>query len=176
MKALPIILGIIIIGLLGVLIFVPAKKASVTPASSENATSSDVNVSQNASTSEDRHSGAPQATYYNYTSTKGKIVKASIAPHQVLTFAPTLMFTGNIPAGWAFEGTFPVQVTDANGHEVARGQATVPNWMSPTGAWYSVTVTGMNKPDTATGFIVIKNDNPSDLRENDDQVRIPVKF
>jgi hypothetical protein len=116
--------------------------------------------------------------YYDYTSSKGKNVKASIAPNQKITNPIT--FTGNVPAGWAFEASFPIDVRDANGATIGHGTATVPNWMSTTTAWYSATLSYGKSSSanalTPTGWIVLYNDNPSDLAVHADAVEIPVRF
>lgn len=82
--------------------------------------------------------------------------------------------------GWFFEGSFPVQITDAAGKVLGEGPATT------TEDWASAALAGENIPFTAkisfkkgvakSGFLVLKRDNPSGLPENDAQVMIPVTF
>jgi cytoskeletal protein RodZ len=175
MKAIPIILGVVIVGLLAALIFIPGRNQTNAPTatSTTNGTVSPTSTSPGTT-------GTPNdnVIYYNYTSTKGKIVKASIAPNQKITNPIT--FTGNVPAGWAFEASFPIDVRDANGATIGHGAAAVPNWMSTTTAWYSATISYGKSSSantlTPTGWIIIYNDNPSGLAANSDSISIPVKF
>lgn len=168
-KIIPIALGVIALALLAVLIFVPAKK-SAAPSGDIAATSAS---SSNVSTADDRNGSADAAVYYDYSTVKGKNVKASVQSGQIISRPIT--FTGNVPAGWAFEASFPVRIVDANGNVLGQNPARVPNWMSGTTAWYTVTVM-YAKPSTSSGFIVLVRDDPSGLEQNADEVKIPVRF
>ncbi len=167
MKAVVIILGVIIIALLAVIVFVPVGNQNIAPA--PTSTPANGNISGNVTSTDP----GPGATLYEYASRKGKTVRAYLAPNQKITNPIT--FTGNVPAGWAFEASFPVTVQNASGVEIGKGIAAVPNWMSTTTAWYSVTLS-YTQPGTATGWIILWNDNPSGLAENADDARIPVTF
>ena len=164
-KALPIALGVIIIILLGVIIFVPDWDASEEE--QQNATSTPPVAT----------STPPVATstpaLYSYTSTKGKTVLVNVAPNQLL--ASPLRLEGQV-ATWYFEASFPVQLLDSTGKVIAQGPATAEgDWMVTTPVPYKLTLT-FGTPTTATGTLVLHNDNASGLPENDDEVRIPVRF
>lgn len=183
MKILVIGMGVIIAALLVVLIFVPPRNAAPVPTGNSTSTGSGTDGTLTGTVTStlpggDRNGGADQAVYYNYTTAKGRTVKATIAPNQKIT--NPLTFTGNVPAGWAFEGSFPIDIRDANGAVIGHGTATVPNWMSTTTAWYSATISfgrsSSGNPLTPTGLIVLYNDNPSGLARNADAAEIPVKF
>lgn len=75
-----------------------------------------------------------------------------------------------------FEGTFPVSIEDSNGLELGIGQATsTSNWMTADFIPFTVTVT-FNTPTTTTGFIVLKNDNPSGLPANAHSAKFSISF
>jgi hypothetical protein len=82
--------------------------------------------------------------------------------------------------GWFFEGSFPVQITDASGTLLGEGPAkTAEDWASAALADQKVAFTAkitFKKPTTKQGFIVLKQDNPSGLPENDHEMKIPVNF
>ncbi len=169
-KALPITLGVIIVVLLGILAFVPGKKG--TP--SENSTSTPAtSTPDNTTPSTTLPDGNPTSTLHAYTTKKGKTVNVYLASGQKVVSPLTI--TGNVPAGWAFEASFPVSILDANGTVLGQGPARVPNWMSTTTAWFGVTVS-FPKPATATGTLLLRNDNPSGEAANADEIRIPVTF
>ena len=175
MKYIPIALGVLILVLIGVVIFVPGKNDA--PPDLPNATSTP-NGQEPVSTSTPATSTEPgtsptSTVYYNFTTAKGRIVRLDI-PANALVTSP-LRLTGNVPAGWAFEASFPASIVDSTGKMLAQVPASVPNWMSPTGAWFGVNLM-FAKPATQTGFIVLKRDNPSDMPENSDEVSIPVRF
>ena len=149
LKVLTIALGVIILVLLGILIFVPERNNGPSP--QPNATS----------------------TLYSYTSTKGKTVRVNVAPDQLVP--SPLILRGDV-ATWYFEASFPIRLLDANGTLLAEGPATAEgDWMVATPVPYRLTLT-FPTPSTATGTLVLHNDNASGLPENDDEIRIPVRF
>ncbi len=87
-----------------------------------------------------------------------------------------LKLTGELPGTWYFEAVIGVAVTDARGKVLveAAGKATR-EWTTTDYVPFEATL-NFAKPTTPTGFVVIKNDNPSGLPENDKMIKIPVKF
>lgn len=87
-----------------------------------------------------------------------------------------LVVSGEARGNWYFEASFPVQLLDANGTELAilpaQAQA---EWMTTEFVPFSVTLT-FAPPATSTGTLVLKKDNPSGLPEYDDELLIPVRF
>lgn len=77
---------------------------------------------------------------------------------------------------WFFEASFPIHLLDGNGTEIAVGIAQAQKeWMTTEFVPFSVTMQ-FQKPQTKTGTLVFKKDNPSGLPEHDDELRIPVIF
>jgi hypothetical protein len=78
---------------------------------------------------------------------------------------------------WYFEGSFPVELVDNQNNKIAVGYAkAMGDWMT---ADYVAFETGeinfLSYPKaTTTGFVVFKKDNPSDLRELDEEFRVAV--
>ncbi len=80
---------------------------------------------------------------------------------------------------WFFEASFPVQLLNADGVEIASGVAQAGGeWMTESYVPFSVT---LMVPATAltpgtVGMLVLKKDNPSGEAENDDAFMVPVQF
>jgi hypothetical protein len=171
-KTLPIVLGVIIVALIAAFFLIPGRNTTVNPGTPYS--SSTDTTPGTITPTEPPTSANPADTLYAYRTTKGKTVNAYIAPNQKI-ISPFIV-TGNVPAGWAFEASFPVQLLDGNGNIIGQGAARVPNWMSTTTtAWYGFSVS-FSQPPTANGTLLLKNDNASGDAANADEVRIPVTF
>lgn len=89
--------------------------------------------------------------------------------------ASPLLITGEA-RGMYFEGSFPVEIRDANGKILGSGPAQAQtDWMVdafvPFQLWLN-----FEKSTTPNGTLIFKKDNPSGLPENDDQAVINVRF
>jgi hypothetical protein len=77
---------------------------------------------------------------------------------------------------WYFEASFPIRLFDANGKEIALAIATAKSdWMTTEFVSFEA-ILEFDKPDTKSGVIVFEKDNPSDLRDNDDYLIMPIVF
>lgn len=88
-----------------------------------------------------------------------------------------LKITGTVPAGWMFEGVFPIKLLDSNDKLLAQTQGkenVAGAWQSGSAVTFSATITF--KPATGSGTLVLQNDNPSGLPANLKTFEIPVKF
>ncbi len=90
--------------------------------------------------------------------------------------ASPLTVTGKARGTWYFEASFPVQLLDANGKELARMPAQAQGeWMTENFVPFTATLT-FAPPTTQTGTLVLQNDNPSGNPATAKEVRIPVQF
>ncbi len=107
------------------------------------------------------------------TSTADVILDKAIA-NTVVTSPLTI--TGKAIGNWYFEASFPATLLDANGKILAQvpAQATA-DWMTTDYVPFSATLT-FTKPTTATGTLILKNDNPSGDPIRDKSMSFPVKF
>ncbi len=98
----------------------------------------------------------------------------SLTSNQVVTSPLTI---GGVARGyWYFEASFFVELVDGNGKVIASGPATArTDWMTEEFVPFSITLT-FAQPTTATGTLIFHKDNPSALPENDDELRMPVRF
>lgn len=102
------------------------------------------------------------------------IVTSPVANSKILS---PLIITGTVPAGWMFEGVFPIKLMDADKKFIAQGQGkeTVPgSWTSEKAIDFSATLTFTTT--AKSGFIVLGNDNASGLPEKNIFFEIPVTF
>lgn len=88
-----------------------------------------------------------------------------------------LTVAGTVPAGWMFEGSFSLKLTDEQQNEITSGRATeiTPgSWMSgdpiPFSGELTFSTTAKN------GFLILEKDNPSGLPENDQILPVPIRF
>jgi len=87
-----------------------------------------------------------------------------------------LTVRGEARGNWYFEASFPVKLYDANGNELVATPAQAQgDWMTTEFVPFSATLE-FRTPQTDTGTLVFKKDNPSGLPEYDDQFVVPVMF
>ena len=73
-----------------------------------------------------------------------------------------LKVIGTVPAGWMFEGVFPIKLVDANKKLIVQGQAkekVAGSWQSGSPVDFIATLTF--KTSSTSGFLILQNDNPS---------------
>lgn len=102
------------------------------------------------------------------------ITVTNVSANQNIT--SPLVVTGEARGNWYFEASFPVELRDGNGTLIAQKPAqAIGEWMTTSFVPFSVTLS-FAKPSTATGTLILRNDNPSGLPENDRSISIPVRF
>lgn len=84
--------------------------------------------------------------------------------------------TGEARGNWYFEASFPVELLDGNGKVLALVPAQAQGeWMTENFVPFSVTL-NFATPTTDIGTLVLHKDNPSDMRQFDDSISIPIRF
>lgn len=102
------------------------------------------------------------------------IIVTAPLPDQLIT--SPLIITGEARGTWFFEANFPVSLLDSNENVLALHYAeTEEEWMTEDFISFTATIE-FDDPQTATGFLVLDKNNPSDIREHDAQLIIPVRF
>lgn len=95
-------------------------------------------------------------------------------PNQVVT--SPLEISGKARGTWFFEADFPVRLYDSEGKEIAVGIAQAQGeWMTEEFVPFKATLT-FTMPLADKGELVLEKSNPSDLPENADSLRIPIRF
>ena len=86
-----------------------------------------------------------------------------------------LVVKGEAPGAWYFEASFPVKLLDDKGNLIVAAPATAQS--DPLTVDFVPYKTLLEFTTTATsGYLVLTNDNPSGLIENELSVKIPVTF
>lgn len=90
------------------------------------------------------------------------------------TVSSPLLLSGRAHGTWYFEASFPIQLLDANGTELAVAIAQAQgDWMTTDYVPFSATINLTTKYQ-GPATLVFKKDNPSGLPENERQITIPV--
>jgi hypothetical protein len=98
------------------------------------------------------------------------------APVAGATVSSPLIVTGKARGTWYFEASFPVKIEDALGGLITQGVAQAKgDWMTTEFVPFEATLL-FAAPTTDTGFLVLKNDNPSGEPARDKEIRIPISF
>ena len=99
------------------------------------------------------------------------------SPSANIKVVSPLKVTGTVPAGWMFEGVFPIKLVDPNRKLIVQGQAkekVAGGWQSGSPVDFTATLTF--KTSSASGFLILQNDNPSGDPANSKTFEVPVKF
>ncbi|MDP9249152.1 MAG: Gmad2 immunoglobulin-like domain-containing protein [bacterium] len=103
---------------------------------------------------------------------KDDLINFSVKPGD--TVSGILNFTGSVKNAYFFEGNIGINILDENKKVLKRGNAmATTDWMTvePVSFSGSIDLTGL---PTGPGYIQIANDNPSDRRDLDKFIYIPV--
>lgn len=86
-----------------------------------------------------------------------------------------LKIKGEASGSWFFEAVLPVQILDENHEVIARGNAkALGEWMTGESVPFEAVIEFEKK--SGAGWVLLRNDNPSGLPENEKSVKIPVRF
>jgi hypothetical protein len=108
-------------------------------------------------------------------SEKADLIRVTSPRPNALVGSP-LLIEGEARGPWFFEGDFPARIFDAGGVEL--GAAPVfsqGEWMTAEFVPFRAELE-FSTPFTEQGELVLYKDNPSDRRELDDELRVPVRF
>lgn len=98
------------------------------------------------------------------------------APNANDMILPPLHVTGQARGNWYFEAVFPIELQDGTGKIIAQGQGRAQgDWMTSDYVPFSATL-DFPAPATATGTLILKNDNPSGDPTKQKTLSIPVRF
>lgn len=123
------------------------------------------------STDEDPGIGSNSISGRGY---EDRIRITSVSAGQEIT--SPLVIEGEARGSWYFEASFPVRLLDGNGQTIAQMPVqALGEWMTSEFVPFKAILT-FAKPSTATGTLILHNDNPSGLPENDRFISIPIRF
>lgn len=94
-----------------------------------------------------------------------------------MSVASPLTVEGEARGAWYFEASFPIEVRDADNNTIALAPAQAQDeWMTENFVPFRITLTFPKQPTGSAGSVILRNDNPSGLPENDRFMEIPVVF
>ncbi|MCR4279918.1 MAG: Gmad2 immunoglobulin-like domain-containing protein [Candidatus Komeilibacteria bacterium] len=97
-------------------------------------------------------------------------------PRPLTRVQSPLTISGEARGNWFFEASFPIELQDANGATIKEDFImTSEEWMTENFVSFEKQIT-FTAPQTDTGFLILHKDNPSGLPENEDELRILVRF
>jgi hypothetical protein len=97
-------------------------------------------------------------------------------PRPNQTIISPLVIKGQARGTWFFEASFPIHLYDASGKEIAKTIAQAKSdWMTENFVPFEATLT-FAVPSITNGTLVFSKDNPSGLKANDNELRMPIKF
>lgn len=95
-------------------------------------------------------------------------------PKSGQTVQSPLTITGQARGNWYFEASFPIKLVDQNGDMIAQGHAEAQSeWMTTDFVPFVATL-DFDKVGDQNATLILSNDNPSGLPENDKQIKIPL--
>jgi len=98
------------------------------------------------------------------------------APVRDAVVTSPLEIRGRARGSWFFEGDFPLTLLDGRGDAVAQGFASAEGeWMTNEFVPFSA-VLRFEPPHPGRGRLILNKDNPSDRRNLDDALVVPVRF
>ena len=118
---------------------------------------------------------APVAQTTKYASDKGRTIIVT-RPSTNAEVSSPLHVVGRVPGPWSFEASFGVEIVDAGHHKVATHYATVQGeWMTEKYVPFTADIK-FKAPASDTGYLVLRNANPSGDQSHEDKVEIPIRF
>lgn len=109
------------------------------------------------------------------TDDKSDLLKVDMPLPNEVVKSP-LLISGLARGYWFFEASFPVKLFDDKGNEIASGTAQAKGeWMTTEFVPFKAEL-NFEKPLGKTGELILEKDNPSDFRQYDDKLVIPLIF
>jgi hypothetical protein len=87
-----------------------------------------------------------------------------------------LFISGKARGYWFFEGSFPIELVDENNNLISSTIAQAKEeWMTEEFVPFEAYLNFSNHK-TRKGFLIFKKDNPSGMKEYDDEIKVPIIF
>jgi len=107
---------------------------------------------------------------------KTDLIKINEPRPNAVIIGNTITIKGEARGIWFFEASFPIKLLGSDGSELANTIATAKSdWMTEEFVAFEAKIDFQNS-GTGKGNLMLIKDNPSGLPENDDSLRIPIKF
>jgi hypothetical protein len=100
----------------------------------------------------------------------------SLSPNISTPLSSPQKIIGLIDKSWVFEAAFPIELFNSQNKNLFQGSASAPDWLEGTSTFTQFSATLKFSTTDKSGYLKIKNDNPSGLPQNDKSISIPVIF
>lgn len=166
------VIGILAVIIVVLLVLLLKPKPSNSPTSSTSGV-----MTSSASGTKSSSASAISGIMYTPASAASMIKPTSPIVNATLHPSTPVSIAGEAKGIWFFEGTFPIELTTANGAVISSGVAhATSDWATTSFVGFTGTLGYNPQPQNSKGYIVLKRDNPSGLPQNDASVKIPVIF
>ncbi|PIZ76504.1 hypothetical protein COY05_00900 [Candidatus Peregrinibacteria bacterium CG_4_10_14_0_2_um_filter_38_24] len=90
--------------------------------------------------------------------------------------SPPISIEGTAKGTWFFEAVAPVKIVDEKGLELGSGSLqAMGDWMTEDFVPFKGKIS-FDKKTSKTGFLIFEKSNPSGLKENAEEFKLPVNF
>ncbi|PSO43662.1 hypothetical protein BRC20_00685 [Candidatus Saccharibacteria bacterium QS_8_54_8] len=125
---------------------------------------------------EDQQPGGDREQTVEYTSNGGDPVRMR-RPHKNSVVSSPLTIKGEVKGRWAFEGDFPVELTDGRGEVIARTPARLQgDHRTENLVPFQATVEYPQQGRSGQGQLILRKSNSSGQPERDDVLKLPIRF
>jgi hypothetical protein len=98
-----------------------------------------------------------------------------LSPKQNELITSPLKISGQARGNWFFEASMPVKLfSDDNQLIVASSTQALDDWMTVKPVRFSSSL--VFSTNATSGYLIIAKDNPSGLPQNDNSIKVPVRF
>jgi hypothetical protein len=177
-KTLPIIFGILLIAVFGVVWMLSKNEAPKPLVTNFEECVSAGNAVMESYPRQCNAGGQTFTEFIGNELEKTDLIRID-TPRPNEAISSPLTITGEARGNWYFEASFPVVLTDWDGKIIAQGTATAKgDWMTTDFVPYEATLTFTVDTNAYSnkGSLVLRKDNPSALPANDDALEIPIVF
>ena len=118
--------------------------------------------------------------------TPSPIVKFEPTPTSIPTPTPlpvsnvvlssSTSISGKIDRSWVFEGSFPFEIIDSQGKIILEGIGSSPDWSDGDSFYVDFVINFKLTSKVNNGFLIVRNDNPSGLPQNNKSYKTPLTF
>jgi hypothetical protein len=125
---------------------------------------------------EDEQPGGDRKQTVEYTSKGGDPVQMR-RPHKNSVVSSPLTIKGEVKGTWAFEGDFPVELTDGRGKVITRTPARIQgDHRREDLVPFQATLEYSQQGQSGQGHLILRKSNPSGQPKRDDALKLPIRF
>ncbi|MCR4322674.1 MAG: Gmad2 immunoglobulin-like domain-containing protein [Candidatus Azambacteria bacterium] len=175
-KALPIIIVVLVITVLGIALKFTQKETPIFVITNFEECVTAGNPAMESYPRQCQHETKTFIEYIGNELEKTDLIRLNTPRPNQIVQSP-LIITGEARGFWFFEASFPVVLTNLNEEVIAQGIATAKDeWMTSEFVPFEATLMFTTEENTSgnKATLILHKDNPSGLPEHDDALEVPV--